>query len=77
VVSGNEHDLAPVAEALPEITEHWLRGRKRLLGAALHQLDDVAEQHQSVYVAKRAEQPPPRLGTREHVVPQAAAKVKV
>ncbi len=46
-------------------------------GASLHQLDDVAEQHEAVDVVERVEQPFERLGATEDVVFEPAAEMEV
>ena len=78
VVAGDEHDLAVGAEAHADRAQDRVRrSAARAGGATLHQLDDVAEQHEAVDVVERASSRSQRLGATEDVVFEPAAEVEI
>jgi hypothetical protein len=77
VIAGHDDHLALGAQPLAERLQDRLGDLHRLLGTALEQLDDVAEQDQSIDFVERAEQGLERLGAAKHVAPQAGAEMEI
>jgi hypothetical protein len=77
VVAGDEDRLALAAEPLAERTQDRLGGLHRLYGAALEQLDHVAQQDEPVGPVQRLQQGRKRGGAPQDVTPEARAEVQV
>ena len=77
MVAGDEHDLAPGADALAEVAQQRLGDGQRPGGRAPEQLDDVPEQNEPVDPLHRSEQTLAWARPFEHGMARASSEVKV
>ena len=77
MVAGNQQHVTIRAEASTDRADDRLCDHHRLLGAALKELDRVAEQHKAIDVVERHEQALERSRVQKNAVPEPAAQVQI